>query len=330
MSYSSRGPMTLSATAEMPRGEAIARYTSYADAQKAVDYLADQQFEVAKISIIGSDLKSVEQVTGRLSYPKVALQGALNGVVFGAFFGLLMSLLGGMDLAQALLLPIIMGGAFWMLLATITYAMQRGKRDFTSTNRIVAGTYEVIAAPEVAGEARNMLGGLNLRQAPGPRPQQGGWNQPQQGPNGQPGQWGPPQGQWGPQGQPGQQGRPGPRGPHDPREHSGASGEQPGPQQGWYAGPGPQGGAPQQQSNPNGAAQQGQPTRGQPQRQDANRSAKFPDLPDGRPQYGIRLEPEAPAQPQPHQGSSPVNAPWSQGRPASQDSSDSEQKSNSR
>nr|WP_223286451.1 hypothetical protein [Kocuria atrinae] len=79
-------------------------------------------------------------------------------MVFGAFFGLLMSLLGGMDLAQALLLPIIMGGAFWMLLATITYAMQRGKRDFTSTNRIVAGSYEVIAAPEVAGEARNVLG----------------------------------------------------------------------------------------------------------------------------------------------------------------------------
>ncbi|MDO5367507.1 general stress protein, partial [Kocuria sp.] len=277
MSYSSRGPMTLSATAEIPRGEAIARYTSYADAQKAVDYLADQQFEVAKVSIIGSDLKSVEQVTGRLSYPKVALQGALNGVVFGAFFGLLMSLLGGMDLAQALLLPIIMGGAFWMLLATITYAMQRGKRDFTSTNRIVAGSYEVIAAPEVAGEARNVLGGLTLAQAPGPRPQQGGWNQPQQGPNGQGGQWGPPQGQWGPQGQYGQQGRPGPQNPNAPRGYPGAHGGQPGSQQGqqgWPAGPELQGGAPQQQqSRPNGPAPQGQPAGGAPQHQDANRSA---------------------------------------------------------
>ena len=340
MSYSSRGPMTLSATAEIPRGEAIARYTSYADAQKAVDYLADQQFEVAKVSIIGSDLKSVEQVTGRLSYPKVALQGALNGVVFGAFFGLLMSLLGGMDLAQALLLPIIMGGAFWMLLATITYATQRGKRDFTSTNRIVAGSYEVIAAPEVAGEARNVLGGLTLPQAPGPRPQQGGWNQPrqsggnqpQQGPNGQGGQWGPPPGQWGPQGQYGQQGRPGPQNPNAPRGYPGAHSDQPGAQQGqqgWSAGPGPQGGAPQQQSQPNGSAQQNRPAHEQPQHQDANRSAKFPDLPDGRPQYGIRLEPEAPArsQPQPQQGSSAVNAPWSTSRPASQDTPDAERNS---
>ncbi len=359
--------MTLSTTAEIPRGEAIGRYTSYADAQKAVDYLADQQFEVAKISIIGSDLKSVEQVTGRLSYPKVALQGALNGVVFGAFFGLLMSLLGGMDLAQALLLPIIMGGAFWMLLATITYAMQRGKRDFTSTNRIVAGSYEVIAAPEVAGEARNVLGGLNLRQAPGSRPQPGSWNQPPQGPNGQRGQWGPPQGQWGPQGQNGPQGYSGPYGgqpgPHQPGPQQ--QGPQQG-QQGWHGGPGQQGGAPQQGYS-NGPAPQGQPAYGQrvqgqaQQQPDSNRSAKFPDLPDGRPQYGIRLEPEAPAQPQApgqqhpqgtqqphntpqspstphsqgvgqgqteqHQGSSAANAPWSKDRPESEDSADSDRPS---
>ena len=333
--------MTLSTTAEMPRGEAIGRYSSYADAQKAVDYLADQQFEVAKISIIGSDLKSVEQVTGRLSYPKVALQGALNGMVFGAFFGLLMSLLGGMDLAQALLLPIIMGGAFWMLLATVTYATQRGKRDFTSTNRIVAGSYEVIAAPEVAGEARHVLGGLTLRQAPGPRQHHGGWNQPQRGPGGRPGQWGPQQGQYGQGGPHGQQGRPGPNGPYPPRaqhgQHggSGAYGGQPGPQQGqpgqWSGQPAPQGGA-------NGAAPQGQPAYGQripEQGQEpsgTNRSAKFPDLPDGRPQYGIRLEPQGPADPQGQsrdgdapssqsgpqdrnrQGSTASGAPWSQDR----------------
>lgn len=312
--------MTLSTTAEIPRGEAIGRYTTYADAQKAVDYLADQQFEVAKISIIGNDLKSVEQVTGRLSYPKVALQGALNGVVFGAFFGLLMSLLGGMDLAQALLLPIIMGGAFWMLLATITYAMQRGKRDFTSTNRIVAGSYEVIAAPEVAGEARNVLGGLNLRQAPGPRSQQGGWNQPPQGPNGPYGNG--QGGQWGPQGQNGPNGRFGPQGPRDAQGRPGPYGGQPGPQQGqqgWQGGPGQQG----QPQGPVPQGQQGQPAygqrvEGQPQ-PEPNRSAQFQDLPDGRPQYGIRIEPEAPAPSQAPQqdqdthrrGSSAAEAPWS-------------------
>ena len=218
MSYSTSRPGPRPGTAEIPRGEVIARYGSYAQAQKAVDHLSDQQFDVSKVSIIGSDLKSVEQVTGRLSYPKVALQGALNGVMFGAFFGLLMSLLGGTDLASSLLLPIIMGGAFWMLLATIGYAAQRGKRDFTSTNRIVAGNYEVIAAPEVAGEARHVLGGLSGGGARGPAPfraAQGGYRGPV-GP-----------GRSGPQGS----GYPGPRGPGAPYPPADRSPQQ-GPPQG--------------------------------------------------------------------------------------------------
>lgn len=245
MSYSSPGSLSMSATAEIPRGEVIGRFDTYAQAQKAVDHLADQQFDVAKISIIGSDLKSVERVTGRLSYPKVALQGALNGVVFGAFFGLLMSMLGGADLASSLLLPILMGGAFWMLMAIITYAMQRGKRDFTSVNRIVATSYEVIAAPEVAGQARQVLGGSALRPAEAhtsapmgaPGPQGGAWQQP-------------PFGAQAPQGTPPRQGA--------PAQHDGA------------------GDSPAQEPRP----------------ANPGRSAKFPDLPDGRPQYGIRLAPQ--------------------------------------
>ena len=165
----------------LPRGEVIGRYATYADAQKAVDHLADEQFEVDRIAIVGNDLKSVEQVTGRLSYPKVAGQGALNGMVFGAFLGMILSLLGGEQWLSTLLVSVLMGGAFWMLLATITYAMQRGKRDFTSTNQIVATSYDVVAAPEVAQRAQQVLQGLRglqslPRTAPAPRPA------PQQGP----------------------------------------------------------------------------------------------------------------------------------------------------
>jgi hypothetical protein len=53
----------------VPTGDTVGSYTSYLDAQKAVDYLADQQFPVHLVSIVGNDLKMVERVTGRLSYP---------------------------------------------------------------------------------------------------------------------------------------------------------------------------------------------------------------------------------------------------------------------
>ncbi|WP_052132965.1 general stress protein [Kocuria rosea] len=242
----------------LPRGEVIGRYATYADAQKAVDHLADEQFEVDRIAIVGNDLKSVEQVTGRLSYPKVAGQGALNGMVFGAFLGMILSLLGGEQWLSTLLVSVLMGGAFWMLLATITYAMQRGKRDFTSTNQIVATSYDVVAAPEVAQRAQQVLQGLRglqslPRTAPAPRPA------PQQGP---------PQGMRQGPPQPGTPGRPPAGAPWQRPSH---------------------GGAPEPAGGPAGPAP-AVPAAGQGEQADApGRSAMFQDLPDGRPQYGIRL-----------------------------------------
>ena len=43
------------------------------------------------VSIVGNDLKMVERVTGRLSYPRVALSGALSGMWFGLFVGVMLS-----------------------------------------------------------------------------------------------------------------------------------------------------------------------------------------------------------------------------------------------
>ena len=51
----------------LPRGEVVATFESYPGAQEAVDVLARADFPVDKVSIVGSDLKSVERVTGKLS-----------------------------------------------------------------------------------------------------------------------------------------------------------------------------------------------------------------------------------------------------------------------
>ncbi|MFF0988408.1 general stress protein [Kocuria nitroreducens] len=249
----------------LPRGEVIGRYGTYADAQKAVDHLADEQFEVDRIAIVGNDLKSVEQVTGRLSYPKVAGQGALNGMVFGAFLGMILSLLGGEQWLSTLLVSVLMGGAFWMLLATITYATQRGKRDFTSTNQIVATSYDVVAAPEVAQRAQQVLQGLRglqslPRTAPAPRPA------PPQGP---------PQGARQDPAQAGTLGRPAAGAPWQRPSHGAPAEPARGP-----AGPAP------------AATAEGQDE----QAAAPGRSAMFQDLPDGRPQYGIRLPAGEPAE----------------------------------
>src|SRR5919106_5208895 len=45
----------------------IATYPSYEEAERAVDRLSDQKFPVERIAIIGTGLRSVEQVLGRVT-----------------------------------------------------------------------------------------------------------------------------------------------------------------------------------------------------------------------------------------------------------------------
>lgn len=246
----------------LPKGETVGRYGSYLDAQKAVDYLADSKFPVQQVSIIGNDLKTVERVTGRLSYPRVALASAATGAWFGLFVGFILTLFGGDSTYLPILSSMALGAVFWVLFGVIAYAFQRGKRDFTSTSQVVATSYDVIVDPSVAGEARRVLQQLPMNSNPQTNAPVQPWGTPS-APN-QPARQGPP-----PQ-RPESWGQPPVQAPHanpDPQQ-SGA----------------PQAGAAPQAGDEQRAANQ-RSTRGQ-----------FPDLPDGRPQYGIRIEPQPAAE----------------------------------
>ncbi|UER55012.1 magnesium transporter [Kineosporiaceae bacterium SCSIO 59966] len=144
-----------------PKGVEIADYPTYLEAQRAVDYLSDHQFPVQLVTIVGVDLKMVERVTGRLSYPRVALAGAASGAWFGLFVGLLLSLFTlGASLLETVLPALLIGAGFGMLFGVISYSFTGGRRDFTSTSQIVAGRYSVLCAEEEAGRARQMLADL--------------------------------------------------------------------------------------------------------------------------------------------------------------------------
>jgi len=244
----------------VPKGDTVGSYNSYLDAQKAVDYLADQQFPVQLVSIVGNDLKMVERVTGRLTYPRVALSGALSGMWFGLFVGVMLSFFSESGGYFSIVTSVLMGAAFFMLFGIVTYAMQRGKRDFTSTSQVVATNYDVVVAFEAAHEARRLLHQLPMTQrdvsAPGYQ-QHDHQHQPfQPGAQQQPGQQ-----------QPGQQGQQG-------------QGTMPQRPAGWSD---PYG---QRTTDPGQPAAAGEPAGEKPVRPSG---VSYPDLPDGRPQYGVRV-----------------------------------------
>lgn len=143
-----------------PKGWPIGSYPTYAEAQKAVDYLSDQQFPVQQVTIVGVDLMQVERVTGRLSWPKVLGGGVLTGAWLGIFVGLVLGFFG--HPMQALLTGLIAGIIFGLITSAIPYAMAKGTRDFSSTMQLVAGRYDVLCDPQNAEKARDMLARLKL------------------------------------------------------------------------------------------------------------------------------------------------------------------------
>jgi Na+/citrate or Na+/malate symporter len=156
--------MTMNRNANVPRvptlpsGEQVASYGTYLEAQKAVDHLADKEFPVQFVTIVGTDLRMVERVTGRLTYSRVALAGLATGAWFGLFVGLLLSIFSESDQLFGPIVPAMaIGAAFGILFSVISYSLTGGKRDFTSSSQIVAASYALLCAVEHAHRARGIL-----------------------------------------------------------------------------------------------------------------------------------------------------------------------------
>jgi hypothetical protein len=148
----------------VPRGDVLGTYDSYPEAQAVVERLAQhEEFPIDSLSILGNDLKTVERVTGRLSYPRAALAGAASGLWFGLFVGLFFLLTGGG--LQLLIVGMLIGAAFGLLFGVISYAVTRRQRDFASQSQVLASNYQVIVNPELTVRAQQLL-------AQGPPPQQ--------------------------------------------------------------------------------------------------------------------------------------------------------------
>ena len=133
----------------MPRGDEVASFASYAEAQHAVDSLSDDGFPVQHLTIIGTDLRQVERITGRMSWGRAAMSGAMNGLWIGMFFGIIMSVAGSSGPRLNFWACVLLGVLWGIVFQLFSYALTRGRRDFTSISQVVASRYSIIAAREI-------------------------------------------------------------------------------------------------------------------------------------------------------------------------------------
>jgi hypothetical protein len=143
-----------------PSGWPIGSYATYAEAQRAVDHLADTNFPVGDVTIVGVEPILVERVTGRLTWGRVLSAGAASGAWFGFFVGLLLGMFSTAPGLGAILTGVIIGVLFGMGFAAFGYASLKGQRDFVSNTQFVAGRYDVLSQPRNAEKGRELLAQL--------------------------------------------------------------------------------------------------------------------------------------------------------------------------
>jgi hypothetical protein len=139
-------------------GDTVATFPSYEAAQKAVSALIAADVPAKDIAIVGTGLRSVEKVTGRLGYAAAARSGAINGVLLGLLFAAIF-VLGTPDVAIQLFVGVLFVGiALGMLMSIIAYSLVRRRRDYASITQVVADHYDVTVLPASIHRARQALG----------------------------------------------------------------------------------------------------------------------------------------------------------------------------
>ena len=106
---------------------------------------------------MGTGLKSVEQVLGRVTVGRAALaglgQGAMIGLLFGLLFGLFFE---GPAFFGVVLYGLVAGGCRRRA-GALFQAAQGGRRDFGSARGIEAASYELQVEQDVSARAKQML-----------------------------------------------------------------------------------------------------------------------------------------------------------------------------
>jgi hypothetical protein len=136
----------------------LTQVTDYAEAERLVDRLSDAGFPVERVRIVGIDVYSVEQVTGRLTNARAATAGAVTGALFGLAAGLLFALFTAGTQWLALVAGGVVVGSMWgAAFGFVTHWATAGSRDFSSVRNLRAMRYALQVEATHAEDALRIL-----------------------------------------------------------------------------------------------------------------------------------------------------------------------------
>jgi heat induced stress protein YflT len=143
----------------------LAVYDTYEKAQRAVDHLSNNAFPVQNVAIIGTGLRSIERVTGRLTRSRRAVRGTISGLWLGMFVGITFALFSkdaqlGVVIATPLLGALL--GLAWSQVG-FAAATRGAAGDYSSVSQVVATNYEIVVEHTLAERARELLATIPIQ-----------------------------------------------------------------------------------------------------------------------------------------------------------------------
>lgn len=151
-------------------GQTVASFARYDAAQKAVSQLIAGDVPAKQIAIVGTGLRSIERVTGKLGFASAARSGAINGLFLGLVFAAIFVIGTPSPPIQLFAGVLLIGVAIGMLLSILTFAVVRRRRDYASVAQVVADHYEVTVSADHVHRAREILGTHTVVARPTPEP----------------------------------------------------------------------------------------------------------------------------------------------------------------
>lgn len=135
----------------------VASYPDYPSAQHAVDHLSDNGFPVRRLAIVGTGLRMVERVTGRITVGRAALSGAATGAWIGLLIGLLLGIFANEGWWWVIITAVALGIVWGTAFGAVAHALSGGRRDFSSVSGLQASSYAIEVESERADEALRLL-----------------------------------------------------------------------------------------------------------------------------------------------------------------------------
>lgn len=132
----------------MPKGVEVASYGSYEAATRAVEKLGEKDFPLTEVTIVGSDMHTVEKILGRLTPARVAFGGATQGLTWGVLMGLMSFVFIPEGGPYIPLIAMAIGVLAGMVIATATWGLSTKRRSFAAQTHLVASRYAILVTSD--------------------------------------------------------------------------------------------------------------------------------------------------------------------------------------